>query len=149
MVIDQQDMGLVLGSRLRALVPVSEWDFRVIMVDQSWLTVSADFLYQVIRSDPMLSPNHYEDEVFDCDDFALALKTKMAFFAQNNKLQTPYAVGFILTKKHAFNFCIEEGGSMALIDTQYDHRPPERDQTKFAEYLGLSVPGNTIQLIYV
>jgi hypothetical protein len=149
MLIDQGNVSIILGNGFSALVPSEEWICRVVLADVRYLTVSADFLYEAIRTDPLLSPKRYTREIFDCDDFALALKTKMAYYAQNNKLEAPFAVGFILTQQHAFNFCIDDAQNIVLIDTQYDDKPPEIDQARFASYLNLSARGNFIQVIYV
>jgi hypothetical protein len=150
--IDQHTVRNVLGDGLMKFVRLGEWNQRFIMTDRFWLTTSAKFVHEAIVTDPLLKHGRYEDEVFDCDDFALSLKTKMAFYAHNNRQKWPFAIGFILTQKHAYNFCIEENHELVLLNTEFSNLSPERERAKFSQYLDIGDPNtsaNYIQLIYI
>ena len=119
-----------------------------IVADESYGTVERDWVMAGITTDPVLSPDHYVNDVFDCDDYVLYLKTKMSLYAQANKLKTPLAVGFIMTKRHAFNFCIDQKRDIHIINTQSGDKASTSDPNTFAAFLNLT-GSNSIQIIYI
>ena len=117
------------------------------VVDQAYETVSKSFIQQLINTDEWLQTGpKYKPEVFDCDDFAMHLKSRLAKLAHHKQRPYPAALGFMLTTSHAFNFSIGKDGHLVLYDTvnkQVEDRPPH-----FREFLAFN-PGNTVKLLYI
>jgi hypothetical protein len=119
-----------------------------IIADDNYSTVGRDWVIDAITTDPILSPSHYVNNVFDCDDYVLYLKTKISLYAQSNKLKSPLALGFIMTNRHAFNFCIDDNRDTHIINTQSDDKASTSDPGSFKAFLNLT-GSNSIQLIYI
>lgn len=126
--------------------------YQVLVTDNSYFSApDAQHIQTIIRSDPVLLPEKYRRDIFDCDDYALYLKTKMNLLAANAAGQTrPFAFGYIITTKHALNFGIGDKKELYVIDTQSDDRAflyPESVK-QLANFLELD-PKNQLELIYL
>lgn len=119
-----------------------------IVSDNIYSTTERDWIISAITTDPILSPSRYVNNVFDCDDYVLYLKTKMSLYAQTNKLKVPLAIGFIITNRHAFNFCIDANQDTNIINTQSDDKAFTNQVDNYAAFLKLT-DSNSIQLIYI
>jgi hypothetical protein len=105
---------------------------RTIIVDNKYITTSRTELLEVIRTNPLLVPGaqtNENDELTDCDDYALQLKTSITALYRQRKVTTneqiyPPAVGVVLSQNHALNLVIiesETGSSeIYLIDPSID-----------------------------
>lgn len=120
---------------------------KLFIVDNSYEAISKSFILQQIKTDEWLQPElSYKQEVFDCDDFVMHLKTKLAKLAFHKQGLRPLALGFIITTSHAFNFSIGSNRQLVLYDTvngQHEERP-----AFFREFLDFN-PGNTVKLLYI
>lgn len=146
--IDQSTMANVLRYYFQALVIPAEFPIRVDIVDDQYLPVSPGPIVTAILNDPILAPSSYINDVFDCDDYVMYLRTKLALYAQQNHAPAPFALGIILTRVHAFNFCIDAQKQPFLIDTQSSTKPVTGDPQQFGSFLGLSA-ANSVRLIYI
>jgi len=98
--------------------------FQVLVADNSYFSApDAKDIQTIINSDPVLLPQRYRRDIFDCDDYAIYLKTKMNLIAANTTGQTrPFAFGYIITSNHAYNFGIGHSKEIYVINTQSDNR---------------------------
>jgi hypothetical protein len=111
----------------------------------------APSIQNIIISDPILLPEKYRRDIFDCDDYVGYLKTKMNLLAANTAGQTrPFAFGFIITSTHAYNFGIATNKKLFVLNTQSDHHdflyPDSSNQLGL--FLKLNAQ-NQIKLIYI
>lgn len=129
-------------------VPPGELQARTVIADDEYLPVPLDMVMASITSDPILAPERYRRNVFDCDDYVMHMKTKLGLFAQTNKLIAPLAFGFILTTVHAYNFGLDPSGTIFIVNTQSSDRPVQTDPNLFGVFLNLSNK-NIVRLIYI
>ena len=120
----------------------------IVVVDEQYSTVEPDTVLASITADPILASSSFRQNVFDCDDYVLYLRTKVALFASRTGLPAPLAVGYLITAEHAFNFCIDPAQRITLIDTQSNTVPSTNDPAEFTSFLNLT-PGNTLALVYI
>ena len=141
---------LVKGVLNRDLGWIPNLGQKLHIVDASYKTISKTFVLNQIRHDEWLQPKlAYKPEVFDCDDFAIHLKTKLAKLFYHRGEPLPAALGFIVTARHAFNFSIDKASDhyrLVLYDTV--HTTLEERPQAFAQFLDFR-PGNTIKLLYI
>lgn len=130
------------------LIGAEEFTKRMIIADKQYRPVEVDFVMESVRTDPILSAERYRRNVFDCDDYVLYLKTKLNLYAHARNYHSPFALGFLLTKEHAFNFCINANKSLYLINTQSKDQAITNDNEQFGDFLGLR-EGNAIQFVYI
>jgi hypothetical protein len=130
------------------LIDAEEFTRRMIISDEYYRTVEVDFVLDSVRTDPILVAEKYRRNVFDCDDYVLYLKTKLNLYAHARNFHSPFALGILLTKEHAFNFCISPDQSLYLINTQSNDHAVTNDIEQFGDFLNLR-EGNTIQLVYI
>jgi len=121
---------------------------RLIISDEEYLGIDPQWVVNSIITDPILAPKRYRKNVFDCDDYVIYLKSKTGLYAQNNKLSCPLAIGFLLTKIHAYNFCIDDNRTLHIINTQSKERKTSSDQNNFSTFLEID-ESNPIQFIYI
>jgi hypothetical protein len=114
------------------------------MPDPGWLR-------NMVLHEPILSPERYRRDIFDCDDYVMFLKTRVSLFAANKKeFISPIAMGFLLTRIHAFNFAILDNNSVYLLNTQSDQVDsliPQNPQ-QAADFLDLK-SNNPLKFIYL
>lgn len=146
--IDIDGVMNILAGSIRPLMPANEFRPRTIIADNRYLQVPPDFVRNAIVTDPILSAQNYHADIFDCDDYVQYLKTKMSLYATTNRLQSPLAVGYMLTTVHAFSYCIGPGSRLYLINTQSDTVLVTGDQATFRQFLSLR-PDNQITCIYI
>ncbi len=120
------------------------------LVDGS--AIDIEWILQAVRTDPIISPSQhghvYREDLFDCDDYVLYLRNKVALYIMG-VAEHPLALGCILTRKHAFNFCYEGQGTLHIINTQ--HTPDvvtTCEPAEFEKFLDMGA-GNRIDLVYV
>jgi len=154
--LDAENVRRIISNILYLLVPSGKWSERYLPSDKHWLTVPEKVIVEIANSEPKLDQRLYIQEIFDCDDFALAFKSRSAGYAVSHKLTNPLAVGFIFTEEHVWNFFIDESWDMVLLDLSAEIRqlhkcPPGKNKTQFfQEKLRLSEnPSNEITLIYI
>jgi hypothetical protein len=123
--------------------------FPVVIVDNRYQPVQADWIKAAIETDAVLVRKPYTNDVFDCDDYAFYLKTKFALVAQQKNVPAPFALGVLVTRLHAFNFCFEPDATLHLINTQADGAPSTSNEAAFPSFLELTLPGNRVELIYI
>lgn len=126
--------------------------FQVLVSDNSYFSApDAQKIQTIINSDPILLPQKYRRNIFDCDDYVTYLKTKMNLIAANTSGQTrPFAFGYIITSKHAYNFGIGQKKKIYVINTQSDKRYflyPE-SIADLSSFLKLN-PQNQIKYIFI
>ncbi len=138
----------LLSGAFAGLLLDSEMGDRVIVADRRYRSVSPEWLRATALADPVLDRANYENDVFDRDDFVQYLRTKVALYAHAQKLDAPLAAGFLLTQKHAVNFCIDSGQNVHLFDTQSGGRILASDPALFTGVLNLT-PSNPIRMIYI
>lgn len=138
----------VLQNTIEPLFPGGGANGRLIIADRSYIPVDAGWLRTLVTSDPLLGRANYRGDVFDCDDYVMYLRCKTSLVARREELAAPLAVGFLLTQLHAFNFCIGEGGSISIVDTQSDDVPIHADPRYFPDALELGT-GNALDLVYI
>ena len=138
----------ILGNVLGPLMPKSEFPVRTTLADTEYLETDPQFVISTIVTDPILSAQSYHADIFDCDDYALYLKTKCSLYAASNRLPAPLAVGYLFTTKHAFNFCLAAGSALFLINTQSEAHAVTGDPATFGRFLSIG-PGNGIAAIYL
>ena len=146
--ISNRDAFTILSNSLGRLVSPDDFLNRTILADNNYLETPPDFVLNAILTDPVLSPQSYHADIFDCDDYVQYLKTKMSLYAAANLLPAPLAVGYLLTTEHAFSFCIGPGSQLFLINTQSTGHDITSDLATFSSFLNLK-PGNTINIIYL
>lgn len=115
-----RDLNLSFGK----LLDPNHFEFITIVSDNSYQTVtSAEWLQSMVKTDAQLAPSKYRRDIFDCDDYVMYLKTRVSLFAANTPGNNfPYAIGFILTTLHAFNFGITDQREVFMLNTQSDNR---------------------------
>lgn len=138
----------ILSYYFGGLVPPVEFQLRMIIADEAYITVSPGWVRNSILTDPVLAPRNYQNDVFDCDDYVQYLKTKMSLYAVTSHLSAPLAVGYVFTRAHAFSFCINPASEVFLINTQSDAKAVTNDRDSFSEFLSLR-PDNPIITIYI
>jgi hypothetical protein len=126
----------------------STFKYRALIVDKAYITVSPVWVKNAILADPVLSPERYKNDVFDCDDYVQYLRVRMALYAANHDLSFPLALGYLFTKKHAFSFCLDHDRSLWLINTQSDAKAMTNDLELFVQFLEYS-RSNPITHIYI
>lgn len=122
---------------------------KLIIADNNYLPVDYAWIHNAIISDPVISPQRYKNDIFDCDDYVLYLKTKISLFAQSNALQSPLALGFLLTQRHAFNFIINENKELVILNTQSAGKESCSDISQFQSFLKYSESRNSVELVYI
>lgn len=130
------------------LINSSEFRQRTILADTIYLETSPKFVLDAILTDPILSPQKYHADIFDCDDYVQYLKTKLSLYAASNNLQAPLAVGYLFTTEHAFTLCIAPGSNLFIINTQSTDHGITNDTSSFLNFLAIR-PGNSITAIYI
>lgn len=122
---------------------------RTIIVDNMYSTTSQTELLEVIRANPLLVPGaqrNEDDELVDCDDYALQLKTSITALYRQKKIATneqiyPPAVGIVISQNHALNLMILESetgsGEIYLIDPSSDSPTFTNDPEQSAQVLKL------------
>lgn len=138
----------LLQNAFGALVDQDFFDRQLIISDTAYRTVNSGFVVNAVVTDPVLSPARYRADVFDCDDYVFFLKVKFALLAAANKLDEPLAIGCLLTRRHAFSFCLDEGQRVVLVNTQSDDHAVTSTPETFGDFLELS-PQNPIRLVYL
>lgn len=123
-----------------------------VIADNSYSTMpNPDWLRNMVLHEPILSPARYRRDIFDCDDYVMFLKTRVSLFAANKgEFTSPIAMGFLLTRIHAFNFALLDNNSLYLLNTQsntVDFLIPQ-DAQQAANFLGLSA-NNPLKFIYL
>jgi hypothetical protein len=141
----------ILRSYFGTLIPESIFNLITIISDTSYLTANGNWLRDMVLNDPILAPERYRRDVFDCDDYVLYVKTKVGLYAANTPTITrPLAVGYILTNLHAFNFGIDDNNQLYILNTQSEQRdiisPQSAEQC--ASFLCLAT-NNSIKHIYI
>jgi len=147
-ILDKSEVANILYAAFNDFIDPNEFPIRVILADDQYLPADIAWVINSIETDPILSPGRYTRNIFDCDDYVLYLKTKMGLFAQKAKAAAPFALGFLLTQKHAFNLCIDENKQIHLINTQSDNKASTAERQAFATFLNVG-SSNTIQIIYL
>ena len=99
---------------------------RSVIVDNIYNTVSPDEILGIINSNPLLVTNsqlNVDNELSDCDDYALQLKALTTALYRQRMLSDetlfPPAVGIIITQNHALNLVLTEsddGIRLSVID---------------------------------
>jgi hypothetical protein len=138
----------ILKNGLGPLIPPAEFPIRTILADNAYLETPPEFVLNAITTDPILSPESYHADIFDCDDYVQYLKTKLSLFAASNRLQAPLAVGYVFTTEHAFTVCIGGESQLFLINTQSTDHAVTGNPTLFRQFLALR-SGNSITAIYL
>ncbi len=141
----------ILRSYFGVLIPNEIFNYVTIIADTSYLTTDGNWLREMVLHDPILAPERYRRDIFDCDDYVLYVKTRVGLYATNTPTITrPLAVGYILTNQHAFNFGIDDNNRVYILNTQSNQRsiiiPQSSDEC--ATFLGLS-NSNPIKNIYI
>lgn len=123
MVVTSNQVYNVFRSYFRGLIPDSIFNDITIISDTSYQTIDGVWLRDMVLNDAILAPLRYRRDIFDCDDYVLYLKAKIGLYAANTESITrPLAVGYILTKQHAFNFGIDNNGHLFILNTQSENR---------------------------
>ena len=143
-----ESMQNILYHYFADLIGAEEFARRTIIADKHYRPVEIDFVLDSVRTDPVLAAERYRRNVFDCDDYVLYLKTKLNLYAHSRNYHAPLALGFLLTKEHAFNFCINSNKSLYLINTQSKDQAATNDNEQFSDFLGLR-EGNAVQFVYI
>lgn len=141
----------ILRSYFGELIPNNIYNEITIIADTSYLTTDGIWLRNMVIHDPVLAPEKYRRDIFDCDDYVLYLKTRVSLYAANTpNITRPLAVGYILTRLHAFNFGIDNDKRLYILNTQSEQREIISPQSKeeCAAFLGLT-PNNQIQQLYI
>jgi hypothetical protein len=129
---------------------------RTIVADERYEPVNIFWIVNFINNQSILAPKNYKEDIFDCDDYTMYLKTQVSLIDQNT-LSAPRCVGIILTQRHAFNFCIDviiiddqqnKRLDLHIIDTTSKDRETTNIQNEFGKFLEHS-SNNIIQLIYI
>jgi len=141
----------ILRSDFGTLIPDAIFNYITTIADTSYLTADGNWLRDMVLHDPILAPEKYRRDIFDCDDYVLYVKTRVGLYAANTPAITrPFAVGYILTKLHAFNFGIDNSNRIYILNTQSDQRdiisPQSAEQC--ASFLGLTA-NNPITHLYI
>lgn len=101
---------------------------RSIIVDNQYSLVSKDEIMGVIKSNPLMITSSLiagNNELFDCDDYALQLKALITAlyrqrFLSGNAALFPPAIGIVITQSHAINLIITKSQNgrpiLSLID---------------------------------
>lgn len=140
--------GTLLQNALGGLVSDDFFARGLIISDSAYRTVDAGFVVNAVVTDPVLSPARYRADVFDCDDYVFFLKVKLALLAAAHKLDEPLAVGCLLTRRHAFSFCLDPSQRVVIINTQSDDHAITSNPETFGDFLELS-PQNPVRLVYL
>jgi hypothetical protein len=136
-----------ISQRLGHLIPDQE--YQLIVGDRQYRTVSIEWVSNLIVSDDILT-GAYKQDIFDCEDIALYLRTKASLFALHNEKDAPLAMGLILTDEHAFNFCIDNTRALVIIDTtNYKSKGYCRNKDQFEDFLDIDKVGNKIRLVFI
>jgi len=138
----------IMSNVFGPLMSLAEFPIRTILADLAYLETPPGFVVQAIVTDPILSPQNYHAEIFDCDDYVQYLKTKLSLYAASNRLPAPLAVGYLLTTEHAFTICFGPASQPFLINTQSMDHAVAGDPMTFRQFLSLR-PGNSITAIYM
>jgi hypothetical protein len=129
---------------------------RSVIVDNTYSPVTQSEILEIIKSNPLLVPNSQvtvNNELSDCDDYALQLKASTtALYRQrmlaNDRLFPP-AVAIVITQSHALNLVIteSEGGdpTPSIIDPS-ETEPIFLDDPKQGSHALGILP---IKLIYI
>jgi hypothetical protein len=126
----------------------TQYNARVNVVDDYYNLVELQWVLKMIETDPFLSPDKYQVDVFDCDDFAMHLRVRTVQHALLNELQDTPAVGFVFTKKHAFSLCIDPNKVTHIIDTTSQARSVASDKESYADLLDVSKK-NPVKRVYI
>jgi hypothetical protein len=148
-IISSNQVQNILSYYFSALIPPNEFAIRTIIADGSYITVPPGWVRNCIVADPILAPENYVNDVFDCDDYVQYLKTKVSLYAASKKFPAPIAVGYLFTKIHAFSFCIDPSSQLYLINTQSTTRPVNGDRDLFPQFLAFHPNDNPLTAIYI
>jgi hypothetical protein len=129
-------------------VPAEQLRFLSVVSDNVYVGADLVWLMGMILHDPVLAPTAYQQEIFDCDDYAFYVKTRASLHAENNSLAAPLAVGVLLTDAHAFNIGIAVDGTVTIVNTQSTDHGTISTPSAFGQFLSLG-PANSIRLIYL
>lgn len=140
----------ILRNNLKGLAGLSTeaYSARVHVVDEEYSLMDPLWLLDVIKTDPFLSPDKYKVNVFDCDDYVMHLRLHAIKHALLNEDRETPAVGFIFTKRHAFNFCVDDARKLHIINTQSTDHGIASDAGEYRTLLNISRK-NPIKLVYI
>ncbi len=141
----------ILTMYFGALIPEELFNSITIISDTSYLAIDGNWVRNMVLHDPVLAPERYRRDIFDCDDYVLYVKTRIGLYAANTpSITRPLAVGYILTDKHAFNFGIDDTNGIFILNTQSDERKiiKPRSSTECAAFLELT-NNNPIKHVYI
>jgi len=141
----------ILRSYFGTLIPDDIFNYITTIADTSYLTADGNWLRNMVIHDPILAPERYRRDLFDCDDYVLYVKTRVGLYAANTpSISRPLAVGYILTNFHAFNFGIDNNNCIYILNTQSDQRELISPQSpeECAAFLGLTT-NNPIKHLYI
>jgi len=141
----------ILRSFFGTLIPDNIFNDITIIADTSYLTADGNWLRDIALNDPILAPSKYRRDIFDCDDYVFYLKTRVGLYAANTPTITrPFAIGYILTDLHAFNFGIDNNNRIYILNTQSEQRNILSPQSaeECAAFLGLTT-SNSIKHLYI
>jgi len=141
----------ILHDYFGPFTPADAFSLVTTVADENYVSIPAKWMRDIILNDPILAPERYRQDIFDCDDYAMFVKTKLSLFAANSeKFIVPIAAGFLLTRAHAFNFGITNEKSLFLINPQSSKvdmviNPSRHD---CANFLNIT-ESNRIKFIYI
>lgn len=127
---------------------------RLCFVDNAYSPVSFAEVDRVVRSNPLLvPPSGGADELSDCDDYALQVKSILTTLKRQQNVgaaepDAPPAIGIIISEIHAVSGFVSAGNAglkLALIDASRPDRPVVDAPDQVADLL-LGRPG--IRLVY-
>ena len=117
-------------------------DFYLMISDEQYYCPTMDEVKEIIKKNT-IDRIQYTDEVFDCDDYALALKyhfIKQAYTDKHRK--HPYCMGMVMGNilediPHAINFVITNTLELFLIEPQTDEilQPTKLDREIYFMYM--------------
>ena len=106
--------------------------------DGEYVSMSYDEMKRIWDSSS-LSRHEWREQKFDCDDFAICFKAKLAKRSYNNAYKRPFMCGVMFGRKpdgskHAFNFTVNDKGELILFEPQNGSVIPH---TEWAPYFYL------------
>lgn len=138
----------ILDAALDSVMSPTRRQQKLIVTDEAYTTISVSMVKQSIVTDPVLGPASYLPNAFDCDDYCIYLKSKLALAARSSNKPAAFAAGCIITQQHAFNFCIDPQGAVALVNTQSTSRAHTTDKSTYADFLSTG-SGNLVELVLI
>ncbi|HRB71508.1 MAG TPA: hypothetical protein PK776_06630 [Flavobacterium sp.] len=114
----------IIKNRFAPLLTHDNFDLVTVIPDNVYTTLpNVDWLRDMVINDAIIAPElkKYRNEIFDCDDFVMYLKTKVSLrIANTSSYPYPVAVGYIITERHAFNFGVLDDNRLFILNTQSD-----------------------------